>query len=435
MSEQNKTRVMTGQDNRLVDDVCGYCKNSDNLSIEQENQQEMFDLHQVRQMPIDGMPVHVQETIEEYASALVAPRDFVAGAVLTTVATAVGKNFTLVHGSYINHPNFWLVLVAASGFNKSAPIKYILSPLMDIDMANYELYKEQLAQRAEGDPTPQWNQIIISDATPEARNQVLGRNPVRTLLLRDELRGMIDDIGRYGKSGEQSQMLSIWSNESFTVNRKSDEPMYIHDPYLNILGGIQPDILQSTFGNKLFMGNGWNHRFLFSYPELDQVKKNKPREIDPYVLADWHGWIKHLVETYSAHYFEARLSAAATEIYERFCDRIIDEINSTADDYRRSMVSKFRIHILRLAATIHVMKGGAEVSGETMEYAECLCNYFMECSSLVYYHLVKQPNQSIGKEELLRQLFMEYEVKSQSALADALNISQQQISKALKKAK
>ena len=59
----------------------------------------------------------------------------------------------------------------------------------------------------------------LSDSTPEARNQVLSVNPNGILLYRDELKGMIDDFCRYAKSGELSQMLSMFDSDTIVVNR------------------------------------------------------------------------------------------------------------------------------------------------------------------------------------------------------------------------
>jgi len=66
---------------------------------------------------------------------------------------------------------------------------------------------------------PVFKQYVISDSTPEARNQVLSVNPNGILLYRDELKGMIDDFCRYAKSGELSQMLSMFDSDTIVVNR------------------------------------------------------------------------------------------------------------------------------------------------------------------------------------------------------------------------
>jgi hypothetical protein len=41
------------------------------------------------------------------------------------------------------------------------------------------------------------------------------------MIYRDELKGWIDDFGRYAKSGEQSNMLSTFNQLPVTYNRKN----------------------------------------------------------------------------------------------------------------------------------------------------------------------------------------------------------------------
>ena len=429
--------MLAGQEHPLQPIVAATGDDSPSTTrCEERDKDEMFSLHQTRKMPIDGLPVYMREIIEEFAEALVAPVDFVAAGALVTAATAAGKRCSLRMGSYVNHPNLWLTLVAPSGFNKTAPIKFMLEPLVELDQTNYLQYMAELAMIKNKKETDivRWKQIIVSDITPEARNQVLMHNPNRLLTHCDELQEMMDNFQRYNKGGEVPQMLKIWDNANYSVNRKKDAPLCISDPYMNVVGGVQPSVLPSTFGKAQFMGNGWNHRFLFIYPELDTISKIKPREINSNIRGTWNNVVSNWVHSYDEREELLILSDGAQQIYDRFFARILDEIDARDDDYIRSMLSKFRVHILRLAATVQVMYGGREISGEIMEYCERLCDYFLECALLVYGQIsCEKPVQRIGNEELLRQLFDRYKVKSQNALAPIIGISPQQISKALKK--
>ena len=235
MTNEEKTRTVAGSMGTECAGGITQCKDTENPLNGQENQQDddgMFSLHQPRKMPIDGLPAYVRQIIKEYAAALVAPVDFVAAAVLVAAATAAGKNCKVKTGIYTNHPSGWYALVAPSGFNKSEPVKQVLLPFTELDRGNYLRYREQLKQLEDGDnrDAVHWEQIIISDITPEARNQALMHNPVRLLSYCDELQGMMNNFCRYNKSGEVEQLLSIWSNAGYPVNRKKDIPLCITDP-------------------------------------------------------------------------------------------------------------------------------------------------------------------------------------------------------------
>jgi hypothetical protein len=64
-------------------------------------------------------------------------------------------------------------------------------------------------------------QYIVSDITPEKLIEANMNTPKGILMLRDEFRGYLKDIGRYNKSGEVEQLLSSFSQTPMTVNRST----------------------------------------------------------------------------------------------------------------------------------------------------------------------------------------------------------------------
>lgn len=103
-------------------------------------------------------------------------------------------------------------------------------------------------------------------------------------------------------------MLSMFDSDTI-VNRKSDEPLLIKDPFMSIIGSIQPSVLVDTFGNDNMMNNGFNQRWLFCYPE-----SGCPRCImmSPYqsVISDRKDFIYNLImydfRSWAARYTRAR---------------------------------------------------------------------------------------------------------------------------------
>ena len=174
-------------------------------------------------LPVDGLSPNATEMLRKVASSLQCPVDIALSAMFATVGVAMGKRVIIDDGKYRNYPCLWVCVVAPSGSNKSTPIRFFLQPLKDRDSYNYGVYREELrAYRQAGDDKgdkPVFKQYVISDSTPEARNQVLSVNPNGILLYRDELKGIIDDFCRYTKSGELSQMLSMFDSDTIVVNR------------------------------------------------------------------------------------------------------------------------------------------------------------------------------------------------------------------------
>ena len=193
--------------------------------------------------PLKELPVHVlrwevQKIIEHYAEVFQCPRDFITSAVFGIVGTMCGRHVTIFDGKYRNHPNLWICHVAPSGSNKSSPIKALMQPMNKEESRRYKEFREKFKEfkRNTDEEEPTLNQLTVSDVTPEGLYKILdGRAESKDglLLYRDEIKGFIDDMGRYHNSGEVSNYLSIWDGTTFPVTRKTQPPMYIENPFLN----------------------------------------------------------------------------------------------------------------------------------------------------------------------------------------------------------
>ena len=396
-------------------------------------------------LPVDGLSPNATEMLRKVASSLQCPVDIALSAMFATVGVAMGKRVIIDDGKYRNYPCLWVCVVAPSGSNKSTPIRFFLQPLKDRDSYNYGVYREELrAYRQAGDDKgdkPVFKQYVISDSTPEARNQVLSVNPNGILLYRDELKGMIDDFCRYAKSGELSQMLSMFDSDTIVVNRKSDEPLLIKDPFMSIIGSIQPSVLVDTFGNDNMMNNGFNQRWLFCYPESGMPEMYNDVSIPQSVISDWKDFIYNLIMyDFSVMGGKLYIRGEAKRVY-------IDYYNSlqikkaSADDYLSSVYSKLQIHVIRWAGVAHIIGNSStsiDITPEEMEDSVRCMDYFERCALKVYRMLLegrgnRHEVKSMGKEEMIANVYHCTSPVSQRAVADALGITKQYVSKCLKK--
>ena len=396
-------------------------------------------------LPVDGLSPNATEMLRKVASSLQCPVDIALSAMFATVGVAMGKRVIIDDGKYRNYPCLWVCVVAPSGSNKSTPIRFFLQPLKDRDSYNYGVYREELrAYRQAGDDKgdkPVFKQYVISDSTPEARNQVLSVNPNGILLYRDELKGMIDDFCRFAKSGELSQMLSMFDSDTIVVNRKSDEPLLIKDPFMSIIGSIQPSVLVDTFGNDNMMNNGFNQRWLFCYPESGMPEMYNDVSIPQSVISDWKDFIYNLIMyDFSVMGGKIYIRGEAKRVY-------IDYYNSlqikkaSADDYLSSVYSKLQIHVIRWAGVAHILGNSPtsiDITPEEMEYSVRCMDYFERCALKVYRMLLegrgnRHEVKSMGKEEMIANVYHCTSPVSQRAVADALGITKQYVSKCLKK--
>ena len=259
-----------------------------------------------KQLPIYALRWEVQKIIEHYAEVFQCPRDFIISAVFGIVGTMCGRHVTIFDGKYRNHPNLWICHVAPSGYNKSSPIKALMQPMNQEESRRYKEFREKFKEfkRNTDEEEPTLNQLTVSDVTPEGLYKILdGRAESKDglLLYRDEIKGFIDDMGRYHNSGEVSNYLSIWDGTPFPVTRKTQPPMYIENPFLCIMGGIQPDVFSEAFKRDL-AGVGFVQRWLFAYP--DEIQK----------------------ALYSDSILDAKYETAWNEIFEKLLAIVFDAI-------------------------------------------------------------------------------------------------------------
>jgi hypothetical protein len=96
-------------------------------------------------------------------------------------------------------------------------------------------------------------------------------NPRGLVVISDEITGWVMSMNEYkgGKGSDRQFWLSAWSGEPVKVDRKGSREegsVIVPHPFLNVLGGIQPDMLQ-LLKNERSLEDGFLHRILFCCPE------------------------------------------------------------------------------------------------------------------------------------------------------------------------
>lgn len=403
-----------------------------------------------KQLPIYALRWEVQKIIEHYAEVFQCPRDFIISAVFGVVGTMCGRHVTIFDGKYRNHPNLWICHVAPSGSNKSSPIKALMQPMNQEESRRYKEFREKFKEfkRNTDEEEPTLNQLTVSDVTPEGLYKILdGRAESKDglLLYRDEIKGFIDDMGRYHNSGEVSNYLSIWDGTTFPVTRKTQPPMYIENPFLCIMGGIQPDVFSEAFKRDL-AGVGFVQRWLFAYPDEIQKALYSDSILDAKYETAWNEIFEKLL---AINDMELTLSNEAKQVYIDYYNETISRTDD-ADSYLSSMLSKLRIHVLKWCAITHILScsdnaGGGqyfvlpsslEITADEMRYSvECM-RYFEYCGTralnlVVGEGQIKKPT----KEQLIKDLvsLVGIDKMNITKFAEGIDVSRQYVSKVIKK--
>ncbi len=387
-------------------------------------------------LPLETYGKLAKSLINEFSQAYKVNSDVIAAIVLLIVGGGANRKITIRSWNYINSSCFWLAIVERSGSNKSEPMSRLMKPLTDINKElvreHKKAYADFAASGSKGTP-PARQKIIISDSTPEIRYQYMATNGV--VIVRDELNGLFKDVGRYTNSGEVENLMSSWSRQDFSIDRVNAASFEVENPFLSIIGGIQPKVMTEAFGSKGFAESGFIPRWLFVVPTDSKVPDSVCEElIDRNLENEWYSLI---ISLWRMERREFRLSTEAEQAYQGYMKRTSDIMNAPdCEDAIRANYAKLRIYCLRFALVIHLLKYGAkavdEVDRKSMDSAIRTCDVFAywnrQALSLISGTDAKK---SISNAELLRLLCERYNVTNQSELARLIGRSQQFVSKVL----
>lgn len=256
-------------------------------------------LEKTSPFPYTLFPEPIARFIHETARALSCPTDFVGMAVLASASAAIGNGAILqLKKSWETGCTLYCGVVAEPGSTKTPAINKALKPLFELQKRNFEEYQskkiqyelerdhyeleyekwKQSAKSNKGNNVPEkpqepksptTQQIITMDSTLEAIYEILISNPKGIIKVHDELLGFVKGMNQYRAGADRQFWLSGWSNEPLHVNRKGKEVLEILRPFISIIGGIQPEVIEEFIkeGREGNANDGFIDRFLFCYPD------------------------------------------------------------------------------------------------------------------------------------------------------------------------
>jgi len=398
-------------------------------------------------LPIGGFPEYLQGLINEYVDVYNVPRDYIAASVLFSTAFAIGNRIEL-NDKYDNIPLLWMNIIGNVSSGKTEPLKMCLSYFNKKDKESFNEFKirsslyeaEMEKPKKERDNSlqaPSYFQYIISDYTPEAIPNIHSINNRGLCIYRDELKGWLDDFGRYNKSGEQSTMLSTFYRQPMQINRASKVPVYIDQPCMYVAGGMQPELLGDLAKDNR-AENGFLSRLLNVFPDVDVKQPYSKARLSAETFANYHkylGGLDTIPET-----INITLSRDAEIMYSDWYNKNAERSNNSPTGYLKGVYGKLDVYALRFAITVHGMNlicnqnDSLEIDGATMKTAIDITEYFRATALKVYDKIFSDSkSKSIDKKAAI--IYMNSNGKSQTDIAKALDIGQPYVSQILKKNK
>lgn len=391
-------------------------------------------------LPIDGLPYKVQVIITNYSKALNCPTEFVTGAAMAAAAQAAGDRFVWSDGKYTCYPQFYTALLGSSTDNKTTSIRAMMKPLEQADRQAYNEWQQATADKKNEEKARTPYQIgLLQDYTLEAYQDALKFNPNGVTAVADEILSFFGNLNKYrAKGADEKFFLSVFANYSdYKKIRRGAGLDLIAHPIVRIIGGIQPEILQETFGGSTMLADGMLPRFLwYAVPEDFRFDVSGTHTDTQQVETEWNGIINRLLNYQGI----ARLDFDS-EAQEAFTAYKIEhnkaKNNKTLFGYEAAVCGKLEIYAIIWAMTSRILRAAAEeatisdtltILGYDMQHSLKCMDYFQQSAMQVYHTITDgirlKPADCIrGLGDL---------IKNQSQFAKSIGYSHQAINNLLK---
>jgi hypothetical protein len=418
--------------------------------------------------PIDIFPKPIQSYILECASTLNSNIDYMGCSLMWLISVCVGNSFNIkIKNGWNENGVLWLSLVGSAGIGKTPSINNIIHPLQKINqkeikkyykkLEEYENYMKLSASQKKAVIEifkPIKTQFIANDITLEALVDLHQESDNAVGVFKDELAGWLKDMNKYRAGSDLEFWLSCWSGKSVNLNRMTRKGSYVDKPFIPVLGGIQPTIL-NFFYTEENKDNGFMDRMLLSYPDaIVEAYNENELDYDTYSwyqdhIIGFHQTMKKIIvrdneDNIKPH--EVVFSIDAKKEWVRIFNEITNIQNSdNENEYLKSMYPKQKSYIPRFALLIHLFndyldnKGAHEISKDSILKAEKLSKYFVETAKKVKINQVEVRNIKTtikpGKTnaEKLKLIFDENPDFNRSKTAELLGISVRQVFNLIKK--
>lgn len=338
--------------------------------------------------PYDVFP----EPIQDYIFCQVIQHEYLAGCILSALSACLGNSCILeAMDGYMVKPILYMAIVAPPGASKSPAIKKCFEPVQNFDNQEYKKYEQKIIeykqsvalyernkQTSDRPEKPHFSQVIINDSTIEMIFKILSLNDNGCCLVADELSGFMKRMNQYKDGDEVQKWLELWSGSTIMLQRITRDETRVKDPFCNIIGGIQPGVLEAL-SKEDNQHNGFYHRFLFIYPEPQEKISWQPIKIPLQTKIYFNGIFETLLEIRD-HKVLYRLSPEANKMYFEWFELKNKKYNKTQSEHIKGIIAKYQDYCLRIAlilqCTYDFQHRSGVVDAINIERAIRLTEYF-----------------------------------------------------------
>lgn len=357
---------------------------------------------QITDFPISIFPIPIQKYFLEANSTLDSNLDYMCCAALWGISSIVGNSSVIeVKAGWKEFANIWVACVGSAGVGKTPSIAMATRPFERINSDLITQYprkhKEWVDANGDDENEPKPEQFIVNDITIEALVSLHSKNQNAIAMFREELDGWVKNMSRYSNGSDLPFWLSTWSGKAVSMNRKSGDS-YLARPFVPILGGVQPAILES-FSTEENKSNGFLDRILLCCPEI-KIELYNSNEMDYTAIQYYDDWVRKFWKSMGMDIQKSqdgeiipnvfRFDPEAKKEWESVYNQISVMQNSDEEnEYMKSMLPKQKSYIPRFCLLIHLINNFElsvipdTINKKTVLKAFELSKYFIKQAKMV----------------------------------------------------
>lgn len=306
----------------------------------------------------DFFPADLERYRHVLAESIDAPDEYAVAYMLTIAATAAGANVSAcVQSDWCVKANLFMALIGHKGTGKSPLAKRLLGPLVAHEEELRQRFADEAAAATERVQAGRLAvtsapQVIVNDCTGPAIAKLLVDNDRQLLVNPDELSAQF--IRNTGGTDRQ-MWCELYDGRRLSRARASaGGSSTLTDPYVCVLGGMQPDLFRCAYGKR--GDDGLLDRYLLVGDGIVREARWPKETTDPSLQRSWDNTIRRLlrVEELASDVMgglvEARFTSGAREVCQQFMNRLNDLITVIkVPDAQRGIVKKLSQHAVKLA--------------------------------------------------------------------------------------
>ena len=232
-------------------------------------------------MDPDILPSALAEYVADCAKRMRIPAEMIASPMLVAFGSVIGKKYCVQPRSkdptWIEYPNLWGASILPPAMLKSPSLNAAMKFINELETNAQRVHAKAMAEwdseervrklevkvlevkakaaikagnksearklldQVNEIKPPMRKRFVISDATPEARLEILCDNPNGVLLLRDELDGHIAQLKKEGYENARAQELQFFDgHQDYTDDRIKRGSHIAEGPRMALYGNLQP---------------------------------------------------------------------------------------------------------------------------------------------------------------------------------------------------